>query len=403
MDNTNQKGFVLLKMKKKTINLLFCGGLLLGTIVFSASNAHAEEGQVVLELGKTNEIQRTIPNLILDESIVNQELSLNKNNSLFINFSSKDQKEYLRLINLTKNIKDIPESIAEKLGNLIYPYIFENKINDESGQLKGGLYEEEFNGNLQWYKDISKETVELNNGERKAFYLKNPQETNNTVILVHGFSSAPELMGGWVKSYYDMGYNVLTPELSGHGTSVDSTRSLGWKEKDDVVKWAEKINEMNGKNSKIVLAGDSMGASTVMMSSTAGLPSNVQAIIADCGYTSASAEIKHILNQLPAFLDDKFKQIIFNTIDTELQLKQGINLFDISAINQVEKSEIPLLIIHGDADEAVPTSMAKELFEAAGGEKELVLIEGASHPTSILYDLPKYNESLKTFLNKYMQ
>lgn len=47
--------------------------------------------------------------------------------------------------------------------------------------------------------------------------------------------------------------------------------------------------------------------------------------------------------------------------------------------------------------------MGKELFEAAGGDKKLILIEGASHPTFILYNLPKYNESLKIFLNKYMQ
>lgn len=34
---------------------------------------------------------------------------------------------------------------------------------------------------------------------------------------------------------------------------------------------------------------------------------NVQEIIADCRYTSASAENKHILNQLPDFSDEKFK------------------------------------------------------------------------------------------------
>ena len=334
---------------------------------------------------------------------IGKELSLKKEPSLFSSFSAKDQKEYLRLINLTSTLKDIHEWIAEKIGNIVYPYIFENKINDKSGQLTGGLYEDVFNDNLQWYKDIPKETLDLNNGERKGFYLKNPQKTKKTVILVHGFSSAPELMGGWVKSYYDMGYNVLTPELSGHGTSTDTTRSLGWKEKDDVVEWAEKINEMNGNDSEIVLAGDSMGASTVMMSSTAGLPNNVKAIVADCGYTSGSAEIKYMLNQLPGFLDETFKNQIFNSIDTQLQLNQEISLTDISAIKQVEQSKIPLLIIHGDADIAVPTSMSKELFKAAAGEKELVLIEGAGHPTSILYDLPKYNENLKSFLTKHVK
>ncbi|MBW3629970.1 MAG: dienelactone hydrolase [Gemmatimonadetes bacterium] len=40
---------------------------------------------------------------------------------------------------------------------------------------------------------------------------------------------------------------------------------------------------------------------------------------------------------------------------------------------------IPWLIAHGSADETVPVSSARELFDAAGDQAELLLVDGASH------------------------
>ena len=42
-------------------------------------------------------------------------------------------------------------------------------------------------------------------------------------------------------------------------------------------------------------------------------------------------------------------------------------------------SPVPLLIVHGDADELVPVSQARRLFEAAGEPRQLVLLPGGEH------------------------
>jgi len=42
-------------------------------------------------------------------------------------------------------------------------------------------------------------------------------------------------------------------------------------------------------------------------------------------------------------------------------------------------SPIPLLIVHGDADETVPVAQGQALFEAAGEPKELCLLPGGAH------------------------
>ena len=46
------------------------------------------------------------------------------------------------------------------------------------------------------------------------------------------------------------------------------------------------------------------------------------------------------------------------------------------------KCELPMLFIHGDADDYVPTWMVYPLYEAKPGEKELWLVPGAGHAYS---------------------
>lgn len=40
---------------------------------------------------------------------------------------------------------------------------------------------------------------------------------------------------------------------------------------------------------------------------------------------------------------------------------------------------LPLLVVHGDADDTVPMSFGRELFDEAGEPKRLIIVKGASH------------------------
>lgn len=53
------------------------------------------------------------------------------------------------------------------------------------------------------------------------------------------------------------------------------------------------------------------------------------------------------------------------------------NLFD--TLHSVRKLKIPMLVIHGSADEAIPSSMAHELFAASTAAKRLHIVEGGLH------------------------
>ena len=227
-----------------------------------------------------------------------------------------------------------------------------------------------------------------------AYEVKNENKTDKWAIVVHGYTSEGKLLSSKAKHLYNMGYNVLVPDLRSHGTSEGNYIGMGWHDRLDIIDWINYIVKNNPK-SEIALHGTSMGSATVLMVSGEKLPSNVKAIVADCGYTSVYDEFSYQLKQLfnlPAFP-------IMNFSDVVTHIRAGYCLNDASAINQVKKSTTPILYIHGDKDDFVPYYMMDELYNATNSEKEKLTIEGGEHANSDLV----YWSTVNSFLEKYIE
>ena len=231
-----------------------------------------------------------------------------------------------------------------------------------------------------------------------AYEVKNENKTDKWAIVVHGYTSEGKILSSKAKHLYNMGYNVLVPDLRSHGTSEGNYIGMGWHDRLDIIDWINYIVKNNPK-SEIALHGTSMGSATVLMVSGEKLPSNVKAIVADCGYTSVYDEFSYQLKQLfnlPAFP-------IMNFSDVVTHIRAGYCLNDASAINQVKKSTTPILYIHGDKDDFVPYYMMDELYNATNSEKEKLTIEGGEHANSDLVNPKLYWSTVNSFLEKYIE
>ena len=231
-----------------------------------------------------------------------------------------------------------------------------------------------------------------------AYEVKNENKTDKWAIVVHGYTSEGKLLSSKAKHLYNMGYNVLVPDLRSHGTSEGNYIGMGWHDRLDIIDWINYIVKNNPK-SEIALHGTSMGSATVLMVSGENLPSNVKAIVADCGYTSVYDEFSYQLKQLfnlPAFP-------IMNFSDVVTHIRAGYCLNDASAINQLKKSTTPILYIHGDKDDFVPYYMMDELYNATNSEKEKLTIEGGEHANSDLVNPKLYWSTVNSFLEKYIE
>ncbi|MEG0668443.1 MAG: alpha/beta hydrolase [Clostridium sp.] len=230
-----------------------------------------------------------------------------------------------------------------------------------------------------------------------SYKVLNEQPTNKWAIVVHGYTSEGIKMSTYAKKYYDMGYNVLIPDLRAHASSEGEYIGMGWDDRLDVIDWAETLISEDS-NAEITMHGVSMGAATVMMASGEDLPSNIKSIVADCGYTS-------VWNEFTYQLDDLFGLPAFPIMHVSTlvgQIRAGYSIKEASAIDQVAKSKTPMLFIHGDEDDFVPYFMMDELYNATNSEKEKLTIKGAGHAKASEVDPDTYWRTVESFTNKYI-
>lgn len=100
-----------------------------------------------------------------------------------------------------------------------------------------------------------------------AIYLFAPKKTDKTAVIVHGYKVRAEGMLHIAFLYnHDLGYNVLLPDLYGHGLSEGDHIQMGWNDRFDVLRWAQAADEIfaDSAHTRQVVHGISMGAATVM-------------------------------------------------------------------------------------------------------------------------------------------
>ncbi len=243
----------------------------------------------------------------------------------------------------------------------------------------------------KWVKTVSYDGLELS-----ARYFDNGQD--KTVILFHGYrSSALRDFSCAVGMYTRMGFNVLLCDQRSHGRSEGRLITFGVKESRDVLSWIEFANARFAPE-KIVLGGMSMGATTVLLSLKHPLPYNVSAVVADCGFTSPVAIIKKVAKQ-----HFKINATFFIPFLNLACLIFGrFSITKDSTVDTVKNSDVPVMLIHGEADGFVPCEMSQETYNQSGTNGHLLLVKGADHGLSFLVDEQRVVGEIEKFLEKYV-
>ena len=79
------------------------------------------------------------------------------------------------------------------------------------------------------------------------------------------------------------------------------------------------------------------------------------------------------------------------------------DLKESSAVQAVENTSIPILLLHGEDDRFVPCDMSREIFAACVGEKTRITFPGAGHGLSYIVDTETYTEAVSRFVDRCLQ
>lgn len=225
------------------------------------------------------------------------------------------------------------------------------------------------------------------------------EKPKGTLIVFHGYRSLATIDFALEAEFlHGLGYRLLIPYQRSHGESEGKYITYGVKERFDCRDWARYVEKRFGPGD-IFLSGISMGASTVMMAAGLDLPESVRGIIADCGFTSPWAIMKHVSQR-----DFKLSSFpLLNALDLLARLWAGFSLKGADSRSALAKSKLPVLLLHGAEDDFVPLSMTRENFQACAGEKELYIVKGAGHAQSFAVDTAGCEEKIGGFLRKHGQ
>lgn len=234
-----------------------------------------------------------------------------------------------------------------------------------------------------------------------ALYLKADNAQGKTAVIVHGYKDTAIKYLHLARMYNrDIQYNILMPDLHGHGLSDGEDIQMGWKDADDVVEWikiAEELFRSDEYASAMIVHGVSMGAATTMNVSAKELPDYVHAFVEDCGYTSVwdefSAQLKDMFG-LPSFP-------LMNCTSLLCRLKYGWNFREASPLESVSRCTKPMLFIHGDADTFVPFSMLHPLYDAKPQPKSCWIATGSEHARAYKDHPADYTRVVTEFLQEW--
>lgn len=251
--------------------------------------------------------------------------------------------------------------------------------------------------NVNYFENVDKDEVYVESFDKLKLkgYFVSGGNNKKVLIFFHGFKSSYKTDLTNAKQYIDAGYSLLTIEHRAHGGSEGKYITFGVLERYDCLSWINYVINRFGSDVEILLVGVSMGASTIMMASGLNLPSQVKGMIADCGFTTPKQEISYCIKHyyhLPVFL--------VNILNLYCRVFAKFSLSGASCKEALAKSNIPILMVHGDGDDFVPYSCSLENYSACNmNNKELLTIKCDVHAASYLENTDLYLEKIHNFLN----
>lgn len=212
-------------------------------------------------------------------------------------------------------------------------------------------------------------------------------------LMFHGYrGSAERDLAGGVQRCFQLKRSALVVDQRCAGKSEGRVITFGVREHRDCLSWIDFMIKYFGDDVKILIAGISMGASTVLIAAGQPLPKNVIGVLADCGYNSARDIIQTVIKQLklPVTLGYFFVKLgakVYGRFDPE----------EFSPEEALKTCTVPVIFFHGEEDDFVPCEMSRVNFNACPTRKQLITIPGAGHGLSYPKDPKRYLKTLSDF------
>lgn len=249
--------------------------------------------------------------------------------------------------------------------------------------------------NRQWIETLGK-FVSIENGKKDvtATEIENENVSHSYVLVCHQYGGSAASMAQYAEHFYELGFNILLPDLRGFGDNGYKKATMGVDDSSDVLKWCDYIIEKDSQ-ARIILFGVSAGGSAVAMAAGEELPENVRVVIADSCYSDIREVMKGYIEGIPFV--NSFPTLDFASLICKI--KNGWSFKDASVVSKAEKTTVPVLYIHGENDEFTPVSQSNDVYERCMSKvARQVIIQEGTHAHNLETDESTYWAEVDAFI-----
>ena len=231
----------------------------------------------------------------------------------------------------------------------------------------------------------------------QAYYFENEVKSSKFMVMAHGHTYTHYGCVKYARMMMNHGYNIVLFDERFHGDSGGEFTTLGYLEKDDLYTMISDTFSKYGEDIFVGTYGESMGAATVLLEAVND--KRVKFVVSDCGFADFGLLIRQLSwsrFRMPVYPFHWFVLIVF-------KLATGFSIRGISPIRDINKINVPIMFVHGKADQYISSKHTVDMYEKYIGDKQLFLADNnAQHAGSYAADQENYESSIKIFLEKYI-
>lgn len=235
----------------------------------------------------------------------------------------------------------------------------------------------------------------------RGTYIEAERNSHRTVILLHGLYQNRSMCLPYAEIYHNLGYNVLLVDLRGHGESGGMHTEWGIREVGDIEAWVQWLRKED-QLSIIGLHGISLGGAMALLYAGSEQGSQLAFCVSDSSYGNILQ-----LGKDKAFdwLQDPKAIWGVNIVAPFFQAAMFYHthqfLSDIEPLRAVTHITVPVLILHGSADELIPAATAEDLYQMCrSNSKYIYIFKKAPHAVAIEKNYNEYRRVLTDFLEQ---
>ncbi|WP_333306298.1 alpha/beta fold hydrolase [Microcoleus sp. B7-D4] len=198
------------------------------------------------------------------------------------------------------------------------------------------------------------------------------------VLYLHGNASNVGANVEHAYRFHGLGLSVFVMDYRGYGKSQGDFPSESQVYEDAQLAWDYLVKQRGINPNQIYLYGHSLGGAIAI--DLAVRHPEAAGVIVEGSFTSTRAMVN-------------FQKGLFWMFPIDFLLTQR---FD--SLSKVDRLQMPVLFIHGAADNVVPVEMTKKLFDAAPEPKQLYIVPDGGHTNVAHIGGAEYLQILSQFL-----